>query len=41
LVFIIPTAAVWRQNVLVWLLHRGPATVTGMIRVLGKLAEKH
>lgn len=41
LAFTIPTAVVWRQIVLGWLLHRGPATVTGMIRVLGTLAQKH
>jgi len=36
--FTTPTAAVWRQIVLGWILHRGPATVTGMFRVLSGLA---
>lgn len=36
-----PTAAVWRQIALGWVLHRGPATVTGMFRTLGKLADRH
>ncbi|MFA7236529.1 MAG: hypothetical protein WC058_06670, partial [Phycisphaeraceae bacterium] len=33
-VFTAPTAEVWRQLALGWVLHRGPATVTGMIRVV-------
>ena len=41
LVFTRPTEAVWRQIVLGWVLHRGPATVTGMIRTLGGLAVRH
>jgi len=40
-VFTRPTAAVWEQLALGWVLHRGPATVTGMIRTLGPLAERH
>jgi hypothetical protein len=40
-VFTQPTAAVWQQVVLGWVLHRGPATVTGMIRTLGVLAVRH
>jgi hypothetical protein len=32
---------VWQQIVLGWVLHRGPATVTGMFRTLGKLADRH
>jgi hypothetical protein len=40
-VFTQPTAAVWQQIVLGWVLHRGPATVTGMIRTLGALAVRH
>jgi len=40
-VFTQPTAAIWQQILLGWLLHRGPATVTGMIRTLGSLAIRH
>jgi hypothetical protein len=40
-VFTEPTAHVWRQIVLGWVLHRGPATVTGMFRTIGKLADRH
>jgi len=40
-VFTRPTAAVWQQLALGWVLHRGPATVTGMIRTLGSLAVRH
>jgi hypothetical protein len=40
-VFTRPTARVWEQIVLGWVLHRGPATVTGMIRTLGALALRH
>ena len=40
-VFTQPTALVWQQIVLGWVLHRGPATVTGMIRTLGGLACRH
>lgn len=40
-VFTQPTAAVWEQLALGWVLHRGPATVTGMIRTLGGLALRH
>jgi hypothetical protein len=40
-VFTKPTAAVWQRIVLGWVLHRGPATVTGMIRTLGSLAVGH
>jgi len=40
-VFTQPTAAVWGQLALGWVLHRGPATVTGMIRTLGGLAGRH
>jgi hypothetical protein len=40
-VFTQPTAAVWQQLALGWVLHRGPATVTGMIRTLGGLAGRH
>jgi len=35
------TARTWRQIVLGWVLHRGPATVTGMIQTLGTLADRH
>jgi hypothetical protein len=40
-VFTQPTAFVWQQILLGWVLHRGPATVTGMIRTLGGLACRH
>jgi len=40
-VFTQPTAAVWEQLAWGWVLHRGPATVTGMIRTLGDLAVRH
>jgi len=35
------TVRTWQQIVLGWVLHRGPATVTGMIGVLGDLADRH
>ena len=40
-VFTQPTAVVWRQIALGWVLHRGPATVTGIYRTLGKLTDRH
>jgi hypothetical protein len=40
-VFTKPTATLWRQLALGWLLHRGPATVTGIIRTLGDCADRH
>ena len=40
-VFTEPTARTWQQIVLGWVLNRGPATVTGIFRTLGDLAEKH
>jgi hypothetical protein len=40
-VFTEPTAEVWRQIALGWVLHRGPATVTGIVRTLGRLADRH
>ena len=40
-VFTTPTAQVWQQIVLGWVLHRGPATVTGIFRTLGDLADRH
>ena len=40
-VFTEPTAGVWRQIALGWVLRRGPATVTGMFRTIGKLADRH
>lgn len=40
-VFTEPTARTWRQIVLGWVLNRGPATVTGMVRTLGTLADRH
>ena len=40
-VFTDATARTWSQIVLGWVLHRGPATVTGMYRALGSLADRH
>lgn len=40
-VFTEPTARTWRQIALGWVLHRGPATVTGIYRTLGRLADRH
>lgn len=40
-VFTVPTARIWQQLALGWVLHRGPATVTGMYRTLGDLADRH
>jgi len=40
-VFTQPTALTWQQIVLGWVLHRGPATVTGIFRTLGQLANRH
>jgi len=36
-----PTMRTWQQIALGWVLHRGPATVTGIFRTLGKLADRH
>lgn len=41
LVFSDATARTWQQIALGWVLHRGPATVTGIFRTLGKLADRH
>ena len=41
LTFTDPTVRTWQQIVLGWVLHRGPATVTGIFRTLGKLADRH
>jgi hypothetical protein len=40
-VFTQPTASVWQQIALGWVLHRGPATVTGIYRTLGRQANRH
>jgi len=40
-VFTEPTAEVWRQIALGWVLRRGPAAVTGIVRTLGRLADRH
>ena len=40
-IFTEPTAQTFRQIMLGWVLRRGPATVTGMFRTLGNLADKH
>jgi len=36
-----PTARTGRQIALGWVLQRGPATVTGIFRTLGRLADRH
>ncbi|MCX6027232.1 MAG: transposase [Chloroflexi bacterium] len=36
-----PTARTWQQIALGWVLHRGPATVTGIFRTLGRWADRH
>ena len=41
LVFTEATARTWQQIALGWVLHRGPATVTGMFRTIGSLANRH
>jgi len=40
-VFTEPTARTWERIALGWVLHRGPATVTGIYRTLGTLADRH
>ena len=35
------TAQTWQQIALGWVLRRGPVTVTGIVRTLGKLANRH
>lgn len=40
-VFTDATARTWRQIALGWVLRRGPATVTGIVRTLGRLADRH
>lgn len=40
-VFTEPTARTWQQIVWGWILKRGAATVTGMVRALGNLADRH
>ena len=40
-VFTEATARTWRQMAMGWVLHRGPATVTGIFRTLGRLADRH
>ena len=34
-IFTEPTAMIWQQIVLGWILKRGPTTVTGIFRTLG------
>ena len=41
LTFTEPTMRTWQQIALGRVLHRGPATVTGIFRTLGKLADRH
>jgi len=41
LAFTEQTARTWQQIVLGWVLHRGAATVTGIYRTLGSLADRH
>ena len=40
-VFTEPTARTFQQITLGWVLKRGPTTVTGIFRTLGKLADRH
>ncbi len=40
-IFTEPTAMIWQQIVLGWILKRGPTTVTGIFRTLGNMADKH
>jgi len=40
-VFTEATARTWQQITLGWILRRGPATVTGIFRILGGLADRH
>jgi len=40
-IFTEPTGHTFRQILLGWVLRRGPATVTGLFRILGNLAVKH
>jgi len=40
-VFSDATARTWQQMALGWILHRGPPTVTGIFRTLGRLADRH
>lgn len=40
-IFTEPTARVWQQIALGWVLRRGPMTVTGILRTLGNLADRH
>lgn len=40
-IFTEPTGQTFRQIMLGWVLRRGPATVTGLFRTLGHLADKH
>jgi hypothetical protein len=35
------TARTWYQLAWGWVLHRGPATVTGIFRTLGRMADRH
>lgn len=40
-IFTEPTARTWQQIMLGWILRRGPMTVTGILRTLGNLADRH
>lgn len=40
-VFTEATGRTWQQMAMGWVLHRGPATVTGIFRTLGRLADRH
>jgi hypothetical protein len=40
-IFTEPSARTWQQIVTGWVLRRGPMTVTGMLRTLGNLADRH
>src|SRR4030042_1005942 len=40
-IFTEPSARTWQQIVLGWVLRRGPMTVTGIVRTLGDLVDRH
>ena len=40
-IFTEPSARTWQQIVLGWVLRRGPMTVTGIVRTMGDLVDRH
>ena len=40
-IFTEPSARTWQQIVLGWVLRRGPMTVTGILRTVGGLVDRH